>query len=80
MRTLPDVRPGNEFQGAFAKRSLGVFARRTVVRPEAFIPPRGLGCIAPAVCTEPEFGFARTVREVVQSQKNIGIARMSVRC
>jgi hypothetical protein len=69
MRALPDVRPGNEFKGAFAKYSLGVFAKGAVVRPEAFIPPQGLGRIALAVCTESEFGFARTVREVLQSQK-----------
>jgi hypothetical protein len=80
MRALPDVRAGNEFQCAFAKHSLGVFAKGTIVRPEASIPPWGLGYIALAVCMESIFGFARTVREVVQSQKNIGIARMSVRC
>jgi len=62
MRALPDVRAGNEFQGAFAKHSLGVFAKGTVVQSEAFMPPCGLGSIAPAGCTEPIFDFARTVR------------------
>lgn len=41
----------------------------------------GLIRIAPAVCTECRIlNFARTVRKIVQSQKNIGVARISVRC
>ena len=80
MRALADVRAGYEFQDANAKQPVEVFAKGAVVRPEAFIPPRGLDSIAPAVCTESIFDFARTVREIVQTQKNIGIARMSVRC
>jgi hypothetical protein len=42
--------------------------------------PAGLTRIAPAVCKECRvLNFAGKVRKVVQSQKNIGVARMPMR-
>jgi hypothetical protein len=43
MRTLPDVRPGNEFQGAIAKHSLGVFAKKNRCATRGIYPTAGLG-------------------------------------